>query len=86
MIVIAHGAWQPIIAFSAFAKQLESLGHATEVMPLPSIDRDESPVPELREDYEAVAEALSRHADQGKEIVLLCHSYRGGRKLCCGKL
>jgi len=76
-VVIAHGAWQTVVTFAAFAEQLESLGHTTEVVPFPSIDGNDTPVPGLREDAEAVANVLARHADQGKEIVLLCHSYGG---------
>lgn len=76
-VVIAHGAWQPLDIFTSFAEQLVEVGHQVEVVALPSIDHDDLPVPGLREDCEAVAETLSRRADEGEEIILLCHSYGG---------
>lgn len=76
-VVIAHGAWHPVDVFTPFAEQLVERGHKVEVVALPSIDHDSVPVPGLREDCEAVAETLNRRADEGEEIILLCHSYGG---------
>jgi len=76
-VTIVHGAWQPVESWKVFAEKTETLGYETEIVPLPSIDGDETPLPGLREDYEAVAAVLARQADEGKEIVLLCHSYGG---------
>ncbi len=76
-VTVVHGAWQPIESWKVFAEMMETLGHETEIVPLPSIDGDETPLPGLREDYEAVAAVLTRQADEGKEIVLRCHSYGG---------
>jgi len=76
-IVFSHGAWQTAAGYDVFAQKLNALGYATEVPALPSVGGTEKPLPGLPEDIAAVREALARHADQGRDIILLCHSYGG---------
>lgn len=76
-IVFSHGAWQTAAGYDNFAKKLNGLGFPTEVVPLPSVGGTKSPLPGVPEDVAAVQGALTKHADAGEDIILLCHSYGG---------
>jgi pimeloyl-ACP methyl ester carboxylesterase len=76
-IVLSHGAWQPAAGYEPFAQKLNEAGHPTEVVALPSVGGTETPLPGVPEDIAAVRKALTKHADEGKDIILLCHSYGG---------
>ena len=76
-IVIAPGAWQLASGFSSFTSQLQGAGYATEVVSYPSVGGTVHPLPGLVEDVAATREVLSKVLEQGKDILLLCHSYGG---------
>jgi len=76
-IAIAGGAWQTAAGFAGFAEKLEAKGYNTIVPPLPSVGGSENPLPGLPEDVTAVKKVLKELAEEGKSIILLCHSYGG---------
>lgn len=76
-VVIVPGAWQLAVGYSGFAKQIEALGFPTEVISFPSVGGTESPLPGLPEDVAVARKTLSRFADEGRDILMLCHSYGG---------
>lgn len=76
-IVIVHGAWQPAEGFAAFAESLRKHGFDTVVPSLPSVGGTTTPLPGLPEDVVVVRTAITKLAEEGKEIILLLHSYGG---------
>lgn len=76
-IVIVPGAWQPAEAFEAFAEQLRGLGYPSQVVSLPSVGGTGIPLPGLEDDVRAVSDAVTKHANEARDVVLLCHSYGG---------
>ncbi|KAH7370556.1 Alpha/beta hydrolase fold-1 [Rhexocercosporidium sp. MPI-PUGE-AT-0058] len=76
-IVIAPGAWQLPVGFSGFVSLLRGAGYATELVGYPSVGGTGSPLPGLAEDVAATRAALKKVLDEGKQALLLCHSYGG---------
>ncbi|EKD16237.1 hypothetical protein MBM_05531 [Drepanopeziza brunnea f. sp. 'multigermtubi' MB_m1] len=76
-IVIVPGAWQLASGYVPFATQLQEAGLPTEVIAFPSVGGTESPLPGLPEDVIETQKVLTRLVEEGKEVVLLCHSYGG---------
>ncbi len=76
-IVICPGAWQLATEFSAFTSKLISAGFPTEVITHPSVGSTSNILPGLPEDVITTRTVLTKLVDEGKEVVLLCHSYGG---------
>lgn len=76
-IIIVHGAWQPAQGFAEFAETLRKHGFDTVVPSLPSVGGTTTTLPGVPEDVAVVKTAISRLAEEGKEIILLLHSYGG---------
>lgn len=76
-IVIVPGAWQLASSYAPFATQLQEAGFAAEVIAYPSVGGTQSPLPGLAEDVVETRKVLTKFADEGKETVVLCHSYGG---------
>ncbi|GJC99144.1 FAD binding domain-containing protein [Colletotrichum higginsianum] len=66
--VLAPGAWHKETCYSPAQQILESRGYPVEAVAYPS---------GLNDDAAAVRAVLERLADEGKEIVLVVHSYGG---------
>ncbi|CZR53874.1 uncharacterized protein PAC_03756 [Phialocephala subalpina] len=75
--VIVPGAWQPALAFEAFAEQLRGLDYPSQVVSLPSVGGAGTPLPGLEDDVKAVSDVVMKFADEARDVVLLCHSYGG---------
>ncbi|KAK3295783.1 Alpha/beta hydrolase fold-1 [Chaetomium fimeti] len=76
-IVIVPGAWQLPNAWDEFRSVLARAGHQAHHVALPSVGGTEEPLTGLPEDVAAVRHVVGGLADQGDEIVLLCHSSGG---------
>ncbi|KAL2066213.1 hypothetical protein VTL71DRAFT_2284 [Oculimacula yallundae] len=76
-IVIAPGAWQLVAGFSDFASLLQGAGFSVEIVDYPSVGGTSSPLPGLEDDVAATRKTLSKVLEEGKEVLLLCHSYGG---------
>jgi pimeloyl-ACP methyl ester carboxylesterase len=81
-------AQKPIIAFvpgsfcysSIYNNVIEkftSLGHTIKPIELRSVGKKPGPLPTIYDDAAAIASELTKLADEGKEIVLVGHSYGG---------
>ncbi|KAK9800007.1 putative Alpha/beta hydrolase fold-1 [Seiridium cardinale] len=75
-IVFAPGAWHQPSCFDIVRDDLTSRGYETEAIAYPSVGA-EPPNKGLADDAAVVRAALERLADQGKQIVLVVHSYGG---------
>ncbi|KAH6632142.1 Alpha/Beta hydrolase protein [Chaetomium tenue] len=76
-IVIVPGSWQLPSAWDDFRSVLTQVGHESHHVPLPSVGGTQLPLTGLPEDVAAVQQVLTGLADQGKKIILLCHSSGG---------
>lgn len=76
-IVVVPGAWQKPIVWDGFRATLKSAGYESEYVTLPTNGGTETPPAGLAEDVVAVRAALEPLVEQGKEVVLLCHSSGG---------
>ncbi|RDW68055.1 hypothetical protein BP6252_09451 [Coleophoma cylindrospora] len=76
-VVIVPGAWQLPAGFDLILAQLKEANIPAEFVPLPSVGGTELPLTGLPEDVAAVRSTLTRLADEGKDMVLLGHSYGG---------
>jgi hypothetical protein len=76
-IVIVPGAWQLPAGFDLLLEQLRASGTRTEIVPLLSVGGAETPLKGLSDDVTAVRKTVETLANEGQEIVLLCHSYGG---------
>lgn len=74
--VLAPGAWHKETCYSPAQQLLESRGYPVEAVEYPSVGA-EPPTKGLTDDANAVRAVLQRLADEGKEIVLVVHSYGG---------
>ncbi|GJC83264.1 hypothetical protein CT0861_06105 [Colletotrichum tofieldiae] len=74
--VLAPGAWHKAACYSPAQQILESQGYSVEAVEYPSVGA-EPPTKGLNDDAAAVRSVLQRLADEGKEIVLVVHSYGG---------
>jgi pimeloyl-ACP methyl ester carboxylesterase len=76
IIVLAPGAWHTPDCFDITREQLHQRGWETEAVAYPSVGA-EPPTKGLADDAAALRSTLERLADDGKEIVLVVHSYGG---------
>ncbi|WYZ42463.1 hypothetical protein EsH8_VI_000162 [Colletotrichum jinshuiense] len=74
--VLAPGAWHEETCYAPAQQILESRGYPVEAVKYPSVGA-EPPTKGLTDDANAVRAVLQRLADEGKEIVLVVHSYGG---------
>ncbi|KAK1689606.1 Alpha/beta hydrolase fold-1 [Colletotrichum godetiae] len=74
--VLAPGAWHKETCYSPAQELLEARGYPVEAVEYPSVGA-EPPTKGLTDDANAVRAVLQRLADEGKEIVLVVHSYGG---------
>ena len=75
-IVFAPGAWHTPDCFDLAREALHDRGWATEAVAYPSVGA-EPPNKGLQDDAAAVRAVLQHLADEGKQIVLVVHSYGG---------
>jgi pimeloyl-ACP methyl ester carboxylesterase len=76
-VVIVPGSWQLSNVWAEFRAILGRAGHPSYHVSLPSVGGTVLPLTGLPEDVAAVRTRLDQLADQGDEIILLCHSSGG---------
>ncbi|KAK1656968.1 Alpha/beta hydrolase fold-1 [Colletotrichum godetiae] len=74
--VLAPGAWHRETCYSPAQRILESRGYPVKAVRYPSVGA-EPPTKGINDDANAVRVVLQKLVDEGKEIVLVVHSYGG---------
>ncbi|KAF6827091.1 hypothetical protein CMUS01_09151 [Colletotrichum musicola] len=74
--VLAPGAWHKETCYAPLEKLLVERGYPVEAVAYPSVGA-EPPVKGLADDAAAVRAVVEKYADEGREIVLVVHSYGG---------
>ncbi|RMZ83186.1 hypothetical protein DV738_g1369, partial [Chaetothyriales sp. CBS 135597] len=75
-IVIVPGAWHGPEGFKQVVDSLEATGYEVKALHLPSVGAA-VPLKDFRPDVDAVQAAIREFADQGKDVLVLGHSYGG---------
>ncbi|KIX08916.1 uncharacterized protein Z518_03573 [Rhinocladiella mackenziei CBS 650.93] len=86
-IHLVPGAWHGPSNFSPLTNYLTQHGYTVEGIPLASVDSS-PPQPNFDADVQVIASTISKHTDQGSDVVILFHSYGGipGTSACKGLL
>ncbi|KAI1390483.1 alpha/beta-hydrolase [Hypoxylon trugodes] len=76
-IIIAQGSWVDSARYNPLIEKLRAVGYTAEHVKLPSIGSTVTPLPGLPDDIAAIRSVLSRFRDDGKKVLILCHSSGG---------
>lgn len=77
-ILIVTASFSPASFYHSFLADLESLGFEAHVRDLPSADRrPPSPAATLADDAQYVHHIINRLCAEGKDVVVVAHSYGG---------
>ena len=76
VIVFVPGAWHPPSCFDPVTQRLEAAGYETKGVNLASVGSPE-PLKDFQPDVEAIQQTMKPFIDQGKDILLVVHSYGG---------
>ncbi|KAF2489457.1 alpha/beta-hydrolase [Lophium mytilinum] len=76
-ILIVPGSFSPPYFYTPISDSLRAAGYDTYVIYLPSIGRKPGPAPTMLDDAAYIADAATKVADEGKDILLVAHSYGG---------
>ena len=70
------GAFHLPIIYDSIRARLKAHGYESTAIPLPSVG-GKPPIDDMSEDISAIRSAVAALVDQGKEVVLVSHSYSG---------
>ena len=74
-IVLIPGGWHPPDYYDDLVAQLKSHGHECHALHLPSIGKVRTAT--VEDDRQYIQETTRKLADQGRDIVIVMHSYGG---------
>lgn len=74
--VFVPGAWHSSDAYDKVIDGLESQGYSSVKVTLPSVGGAPATY-DFKEDVEVINDAVTKLIDQGKEVVVIAHSYSG---------
>ncbi|KIX09789.1 uncharacterized protein Z518_00870 [Rhinocladiella mackenziei CBS 650.93] len=76
VVVFVPGAWHPPSCFNMVMERLEAAGYETKGVTLASVGAAE-PLTDFQPDVQAIQSVMTPIIDQGKDILLVVHSYGG---------
>ena len=81
-IIFCGGSFTPLSVYQPILDAVSKEGHEIQGIPLLTVSSssgkgDDGPAPSMYEDAEVIAQEASRLADQGKDVILIGHSYSG---------
>jgi len=76
-IIIIPGSFSPISFYTPIIDDLQAHGYTVHGIELETVGRRTGKAPGLYDDAAAVASLASQLADEGKDVVLVAHSYGG---------
>ncbi|KAF1995437.1 alpha/beta-hydrolase [Amniculicola lignicola CBS 123094] len=77
MIIIVPGSFALASFYDPVTKPFTSLGYTIHTIQLVTSIKKPGPLPTLADDAALVAKTVTQYADEGKDIVLVTHSYGG---------
>lgn len=75
-ILFVPGAWHLPVGFDVVRGQLQAIGYPTEAVAHPSVG-EEPPKSNLLDDSANLRAAIEKLANEGKQVVVITHSYGG---------
>jgi pimeloyl-ACP methyl ester carboxylesterase len=76
-IVFVTGSFCPPSFYDNISTILRSRGYELSIPPLRTVGKKPGPAPTMYDDAAGVAAEVTKFADQGKDVVLIAHSYGG---------
>lgn len=76
-IVLVPGAWHTPQCFDLITEKLEAHGYSVHSVHMPAVGRDDSPPPDLEEDYAALRQVVKEAIGEGNDVVVVPHSWAG---------
>ncbi|KAJ7721453.1 Alpha/beta hydrolase fold-1 [Mycena metata] len=76
-IIIIPGSFCSLKYYDPVVADLKSHGYSVHGIELETVGRRDTPAPSMYDDAAAIAALVSRLADEGKDVVLVPHSYGG---------
>lgn len=76
-IIVIPGSFSTISGYAAVIAELEAHGYAVHGIELETVGRRMGKAPDMYADTAKVAALVSKLADEGKDVVLVPHSYGG---------
>ncbi|KAF2019376.1 alpha/beta-hydrolase [Aaosphaeria arxii CBS 175.79] len=76
-IVFVPGSFAPAPLYDNLHKPVESHGLSLTVVDLVTVGKKPGPPPTIYDDASHIASVVSKLVDEGKDVVLICHSYGG---------
>jgi pimeloyl-ACP methyl ester carboxylesterase len=76
-IVLVTGAWHPSSAYEDLIALLEKAGYPVLVTTLPSLNPKDPSGCDCTSDAASVREQFLPTIEEGKDVIVLCHSYGG---------
>ncbi|KAH8659835.1 Alpha/Beta hydrolase protein [Xylariales sp. PMI_506] len=77
-IIISGGSWCPPALYSDLAQKFQANGYETHITDHRTNSAEKlQPLPSPDEDAALISELIEKHANAGKDVVLLMHSYGG---------
>lgn len=76
-ILFVTGSFAPVEFYTNIVDLITSAGHTIQIVKLPSITKKPGPLPTMYDDAAHIAALATELADQGKDIILMAHSYGG---------
>jgi alpha-beta hydrolase superfamily lysophospholipase len=77
IIALVPGSFNYSAIYNSLIEKFTSLGHSLHAMELQTVGKRPGPLPTIYDDAASIASELEKLADEGKEIVLVGHSYGG---------
>jgi hypothetical protein len=76
-IVIVPGSFAPPELYNGVAEPLRTKGYELSIANLKTVGKKPGPLPTIYDDAAAIAEEVTKFADEGKDVVIIAHSYGG---------
>lgn len=76
-IVLVPGSFNYSAIYTAVTDKFTALGHSLKAVELRTVGKRPGPPPTMYDDAAAIASEVEKLADEGKDVVLVGHSYGG---------
>ena len=75
-LLLAPASFTPPATYDIAVDKLKAQGYEVHVVNMPSVSRKE-PTPDMHDDSAAIGAELDKLVEQGKDILVISHSYSG---------
>jgi alpha-beta hydrolase superfamily lysophospholipase len=76
-IIFVPGSFSPAAIYAPLAEAVKTQGLDITVVELATVGKKPGPNPTMYDDTAVIAAEVKKHVDQGKDVILIAHSYGG---------